>query len=115
MSSASDRAKAKAARLAGVNRAAVPLTDDDERQPLTAPASVPAPARAGRSETVKTSLHLAPELHRQYTGWLLDVARQLDRGRVDGSKPLRVLIRKLLSDEALQAEVIEALRQEGRR
>lgn len=111
MSTAADRAKAKAARLAGVNRAPAPLSDDDERQPLSAPA----PVRAGRSETIKTSLHLAPELHRQYTAWLLDVARQLDRGRVDGSKPLRVLIRKLLADETLQAEVVEALRQESRR
>lgn len=111
MTSAADRAKAKAARLAAHTRPPASLSDDDERQPIARPA----PARAERAETIKTSLHLAPELHRQYTAWLLDAARELDRGRIDGSKPLRVLLRKLLSDEQLQAEVIEALRTEGRR
>lgn len=111
MTSAGDRAKAKAARLAAGTRAPAVLSDQDERQPV---AKLPA-VRAERAETIKTSLHLAPELHRQYTGWLLEAARELDRGRIDGSKPLRVLLRKLLSDEELQAEVIEALRAEGRR
>ena len=113
MSTAGERAAAKAARLAGSRRPPTVLSDDDERQPLPSAPAAAARRRNERSETVKTSLHLAPELHRSYTAWLLEAARELDRGRIDGSKPLRVLLRRLVNDPELQGYVIEQLRQEG--
>lgn len=117
MSSAAERAKAKAARMSASARPAPVLSDEDDRQPdrpeMTRAAV--APARAARSETVKSSIHLAPELHREFTSWCLDAAHELGRGRVNGSDVVRVLLRRLLADEAVQADVIEALRRDGRR
>lgn len=103
-------AQAKAARLASSRRPAVPA-DGDEEQPTTPPAGRVQP-RAERTETVKTSLHLAPELHRQLVSWCNEAARELGRSRVPGTEPLRVLVRRLLTDDQLAAEVIEALRHE---
>jgi hypothetical protein len=79
---------------------------DDKRQPTRSTST-----RATRSETVKTSLHLAPELHLQFTAWCLEAARELQRGRVNGSDVMRVLVRQLLADEELQNSVIEQLRE----
>lgn len=109
MSTAADRAREKAARLAAASQSRPVSSDDDERQPTR-----PAPTRAARSETVKTSLHIAPELHLQFTGWCLEAARELQRGRVNGSDVMRILVRRLLVDKELQKSVIEQLRSEAR-
>ncbi len=107
---AARNAQAKAARLASGRRPAV-LSDGDEGQ--STPPAGGVPSRAERTETVKTSLHLAPELHRQLVSWCNEAARELGRSRVPGTEPLRVLVRRLLTDDQLAAEVIEALRHEG--
>lgn len=102
-------AKAKAARLSAARGPAV-FADADGGEPT--PPAVRTP-RAERTETVKTSLHLAPDLHRQLVSWCSEAARELGRSRVPGTEPLRVLVRRLLADEQLAAEVIEALRDEA--
>jgi hypothetical protein len=105
MSTAAERARAKAARLAATSRPGPATSDDDERRQTRS-----ALTRAARSETIKTSLHLAPELHLQFTAWCLEAARELQRGRVNGSDVMRILVRRLLVDEELQKSVIEQLR-----
>ncbi len=110
MSSAAERARLKAARMAPASRPAPTVSDDNEPEP-----GRPVPVRAERTETVKTSLHLAPELHRQYVTWCTEAARELGRGRVPGSEPLRVFVRMLLTDDELRAAVIEQLRRDGPR
>lgn len=106
MSGAADRARDKAARLSVTARPVV-LSDDEVATVPARPA-----ARSQRSATVKTTLHLAPELHQQYTAWCLQAARQLQRSRVNASEVQRILVRRLLADDQLQADVIKALREE---
>ncbi len=111
-------AKERAARLSAARHAPVVdperLDDEPARSPeVAAPAEQP--RRADRVRPVKVSLELAPELHADLTRWCLDAAGKLGRGRVNSTEPLRILVRRLLTDEHLQREVLAALRQEGRR
>jgi hypothetical protein len=106
MSTAGERARAKAARIAVVQ----------------SPTSENAPALESSQTTVmppvsvkpiRISLDLAPALFDQLTEWRTRAARQLGRGRVTNADVLRVLVRMLLSDTELTARVVSELRREG--
>lgn len=114
--SRANAAREKAARLAAMRHASVVDPDQeqarfDEAWPV---ASEQRRLPAQRVRPVKMSLELAPELHAEFVRWCMDAARELGRGRVNSTEPLRVLVRRLLVDEALAAEVREALRRERR-
>jgi hypothetical protein len=65
------------------------------------------------TKPIRISLDLAPALFDQLALWRTSAARQLGRGRVTNADALRVLVRLLVSDEQLSAQVIAALRWEG--
>jgi hypothetical protein len=111
MSSAADRARAKAARI-GATR---PAEQDAALAPDLAPATSPPPASQlpVSIKPIRISLDLAPALFDQLTEWRTRAARQLGRGRVTNADALRVLVRLLLSDEELTTRVIESLRRES--
>lgn len=108
MSSAADRTRAKAARLAqaGQHHATV---DQEAAPPVS---HVPMPVSA---KPIRISLDLAPMLFDQLTLWRTQAARQLGWGRVTNAEALRVLVRRLVTDEELSAEIIADLRREGAR
>jgi hypothetical protein len=112
MSSAADRAREKASRIAAGSQQRVP----DPVTPKIVPEERPVPAvpRAARVKPVRMTLDLAPALHADFDDWTTRVTRQLGRGRVVRADVLRVLVRQLLEDEALQQRVVAALQREGR-
>jgi len=59
------------------------------------------------------TLDLAPALHAEVDGWVTSTFRQLGLGRINRADVLRVLVRQLLEDEAVQARVVEALRSQS--
>ncbi len=112
MSSASDRAREKASRLAAGSRQRPPEPATAEDVPEERP--VPTAPRAARVKPVRMTLDLAPALHADFDDWTTRITRQLGRGRVVRADVLRVLVRQLLEDEAVQRRVIEALEREAR-
>ncbi len=141
MSSAADRLRQKAGRLAPPSRQQVPESPAGEpvsvRSYPPVPPSVPkvsstpeeatpqpagAPvkpatrsssSRAARVKPVRMTLDLAPALHAEFEDWTTKTSRQAGRGRVVRADVLRVLVRELLKDEELQARVTDALNTEG--
>lgn len=74
-----------------------------------APSSVAAaPVRA---KPVRTTLDLAPDLHARWTRWLSDTAPVLGRVKLTTVDVARVLFERLLTDEDLQREVIQELKE----
>jgi hypothetical protein len=109
----SDAARDKAARLAQMRHA--PVAEPEQAAPVpNAPAAQLPEVAPVRTKPVRVSLDLAPALFDDFGDWCRLAARRLNRGRVTNADALRAVVRKLLADEALQAEVIEALRQEGK-
>src|SRR3954452_7568923 len=110
MSTAADKARAKAARIA-VARPQEPDSSlpEEDPQPLSQTSSLP-PVSV---KPIRISLDLAPALFDQLTEWRTRAARQLGRGRVTNADALRVLVRMLMIDQDLTARVIAALRSES--
>src|SRR3954469_16489694 len=110
MSTAADKARAKAARIAVARpQETESLLPAEDQRPLSQASLLP-PVSA---KPIRISLDLAPALFDQLTEWRTRAARQLGRGRVTNADALRVLVRQLLADEELTARVIEALRRES--
>jgi hypothetical protein len=120
MSSATDRAREKAARLGSSPRPAA-TTNRGERPPLPPPPygeklpAVVAPSRAARTKPVRMTLDLAPALHAEFDDWTTATFRELGLGRINRADVLRLLVRQLLDDPGMQERVAEALRQDTRR
>jgi hypothetical protein len=110
VSSAADKARAKAARIAVTRPAEAEAIPSEETPRLIPQPSAPPPVSA---KPIRISLDLAPALFDQLTEWRTKAARQLGRGRVTNADALRVLVRTLLTDEELTVRVIEALRRES--
>jgi hypothetical protein len=110
MSSAADRARAKAARIAAVQPSEPEFITSEEGAPVGSPVTSSLPPSI---KPIRISLDLAPALFDQLTEWRTRAARQLGRGRVTNADALRVLVRLLLSDEELTTRVIESLRRES--
>jgi hypothetical protein len=111
MSSAADRARAKAARI-GATRP----VETDEASTVTIPPVTSSPALSQppvSTKPIRISLDLAPALFDQLTEWRTRAARQLGRGRVTNVDALRVLVRMLVSDPELTRRVITELRREN--
>ena len=110
MSTAADKARAKAARIA------VPEPSKDDpaalRQAVIDSGRPYVPAPVG-VKPIRISLDLAPALFDQLTEWRTRAARQLGRGRVTNADVLRALVRALMADEELTTRVITALRRES--
>src|SRR4051812_36186477 len=110
MSSAADKARAKAARIAVTRPSEAEAILAEETPRLSPQPSAPPPVSV---KPIRISLDLAPALFDQLTEWRTKAARQLGRGRVTNADALRVLVRTLLADEELTARVIQALRSES--
>jgi hypothetical protein len=116
VSSAADKARAKAARIAAGSSDTGPTAENlqDLREALQftmrSDAALPAPVS---TKPIRISLDLAPALFDQLTEWRTRAARQLGRGRVTNADALRVLVRILLTDDELTARVIEVLKREA--
>jgi hypothetical protein len=108
MSTAAERARAKAARLTAGTQTS-PVLFQEEARPVASPVSSPLPVS---TKPIRISLDLAPALFDQLTQWRTRAARQLGQGRVTNADALRVLVRLLVSDEELTAAVIAALRRD---
>ena len=98
--------KRKAARLAQAGQHHA--TEDQEAVPSVS--HVPLPVSA---KPIRISLDVAPMLFDQLTLWRTRAARQLGWGRVTSAEVLRVLVRRLVTDEELSAAIIADLRREG--
>jgi hypothetical protein len=110
MSTAADKARAKAARIAVTRPAEAEVTPSEETpRPISQPSTSP-PVSV---KPIRISLDLAPALFDQLTEWRTRAARQLGRGRVTNADALRVLVRMLVMDEDLTAQAIAALRRES--
>jgi hypothetical protein len=110
MSSAADRARAKAARIAAVQPSKPGFITSEEGAPVGSPVTSSLPPSV---KPIRISLDLAPALFDQLTEWRTRAARQLGRGRVTNADALRVLVRMLMTDQDLTARVIVALRGES--
>jgi hypothetical protein len=110
MSTAADKARAKAARIAAARPPEPEVLDSEETVPasLLVTSSLPVSIKP-----IRISLDLAPALFDQLTEWRTRAARQLGQGRVTNADALRVLVRMLMTDEELTARVIAALRRES--
>lgn len=62
------------------------------------------------TKPVRITLDLAPTLYDSFGDWNRQAARQMGVGRITGADTLRVLLRRLLADEQLAAEVLADLR-----
>lgn len=101
MSAARETAADREARMA---RAAAGRQDD-----------APKPKRLAtvRTKPVRTTVDMAPELHRRLKRWLADAADEIEVTDVPLADVVRVLVRRLVEDDALAAAVIEDLRSQA--
>jgi hypothetical protein len=75
----------------------------------------PKPKRSAtvRTKPVRTTVDMAPELHRRLKRWLADAADEIEVTDVPLADVVRVLVRRLVEDDALAAVVIEDLRSQA--
>ena len=109
MATAAEKAREKAARLAARQQAG----HDDQAADEQAPPA--APARAQRSDLVRINVDLPPALHEQFDDWALKQTRRLRAGRTIRQDVQRLLIRRILRDEQLQAEILDEVMRERRK
>jgi hypothetical protein len=109
VTTAADKARAKAARIAATRPPETEVIDSEETQS----ASLSVTTSLVSVKPIRISLDLAPALFDQLTEWRTRAARQLGRGRVTNADVLRSLVRMLMSDEDLTARVITSLRRES--
>lgn len=86
-----------------------------ERPAEPAARPVPATDRPPRTRKVRMTIDLVPQEFEDFRDWRNSVARQLQRGRVNGSDVMIALLRRLMVDEALQRDIVEVIDREGRR
>lgn len=71
----------------------------------------PRPRRtAARTKPVRTTVDLSPELHRKLKTWTASAAERLDVVEVPLADVFRVLIRRLMEEQELEAQVVADLR-----
>lgn len=109
MSAAKETPQQKAERLA-LRRASRVEPLPEEQGPAVVPV---ADAPAVTTKNVRLTLDLATPLYDDFGDWNRRAARRLGRGRVTSADTLRVLLRRLLADEALAEEVLAELRAQG--
>lgn len=126
MSTAREKAAAKAARLSQRPRAA---SGSEEPRPAASGPQEPSEARSAagasgttareraaqravteRSGMVRTTVDLAPAMHRELRDLLADVAAELGRTRITASDAHRVLVRRLLRDPETRSQFLEDCR-----
>lgn len=104
MSTASERARAKAERLSALSRP----TSGGGVEPVVQE------TRAERVKPVRLSLDLAPALFEDFEDWTIRASRSVGT-KLNKADVYRVLTRRLLEDEVLAAEVVAVLRADARR
>jgi hypothetical protein len=67
------------------------------------------PARTPRPRSVRLTVDLPPEDHAKLGRWCMEVAVQLDRGKISQADVIRVLLQRLHTDPELGEQVIAAL------
>lgn len=105
MSTAAERAQEKAARLSKRPTS----TAVDSVVPTGETSAAVTPIRAAKRK-VRMSFDMSPALHADLGDWTATASRQLGHAHVSRVDVLRVLVRQLLDDEELQAEVVRSLR-----
>jgi hypothetical protein len=77
--------------------------------PREAPATVAEPVATATSEPdrkpVRTTVDLRPEEYEAFLEWCAAVAKDAGRPRVHGQQVMRVLVRRLLTDQRLARQV----------
>lgn len=108
MSTAADKIRERAARIASRQAAA---TEESLATPEpTAPSSPPPPSTEGivfppRSRPVRRTVDLGPAEHDRLDVWQRETARQLGRARITGQDVLRALVVRLITDEELSRKI----------
>lgn len=127
MSTAREKAAAKAARLSQRPTTASgskeprsvaggPQKPSETRSGATGTAGTTARGRTDqrtvteRSGMVRTTVDLAPAMHRELRDLLADVAAELGRTRITASDAHRVLVRRLLRDPDMRSQFLEDCR-----
>lgn len=110
MSSTADRIKANAERLRG-QTTAKPAAVTAAVPPAAAPEAVAGRATASpvRQKNVRRTVDLSPTAHRALDAWQSQAAERLGLARVTGQQVLAALVDRLLSDDDLAAQVIQAI------
>jgi hypothetical protein len=115
MTTSTDKARAKAARMAA-SATKRPTTTTDSPDADTAPAPVVSTATAAEDTTpVRTTIDLSPPLFDSFDGWVRSTTRKHRYGRSIKADVIRILIRRLLNDPELQRHVIDTLTQERKK
>lgn len=108
MSTTADRAREKAERLAARQKERSRPADAATSVSLDEPA-------AADTRPVRITVDIAPPLHEAFDVWARQANRKHRLGLGIKADVLRVLIRRLMSDEDLQAEVIKTLMAERKK
>ncbi len=108
MSTAAERAREKAERLAAKQKAST--TDDAP----ALPAGTDLPAAAD-TKPVRVTVDMAPPLFAAFEEWAGKAQRQHRLGRSAKADVLRILTRRLMADTDLQDEILQALIAERRK
>lgn len=86
-----------------------PMADEVQVEAPPAPAT---PRAGNQAKKVRITADLVVGEFRDLRTWREDTAEQLDTARVTVQDTVRLLVRQLLSDPALQQTITEALRRE---
>lgn len=94
MATAADRIKAK-----------------EERREQRRAEGVTSSRSTQRTKYVRQSVDMDPADHAEFVQWAAGAGPQLGRSRIPTAEIIRLLIKRLMAEEGLQAKIIEDLRQ----
>lgn len=109
MSTAAERARLKAERLAAKQKATTATTDD-----TTTPTGTDSPAAAD-TKGIRVTVDLAPPLFSAFDDWARKAQVQYRLGKSAKADVLRILTRRLMADDAFRDEILQALIAERRK
>jgi hypothetical protein len=75
---------------------------------------VPALERAPRTKKIRMTIDLVPQEFDEFREWRNAKARELGRGRVNGTDVMIALLRRLMADEDLQRDIVAVIERDSR-